>query len=89
MELGQYFLKKLMQIKKKYAAVKEIRGVGLMIGMEFNKPVAEKLVKGALYDKIVINKVSSSTLRFLPPLIITKKNIDRLVKWLDVNIKEV
>jgi len=89
MKLGQYFLKKLMQIKKKYAVVKEIRGVGLMIGMEFNKPVAEKLVKGALYDKIVINKVSSSTLRFLPPLIITKKNIDRLVKWLDVNIKEV
>lgn len=89
MKLGQYFLKKLMQIKKKYAVVKEIRGVGLMIGMEFNKPVAEKLVKGALYDKIVINKVSSSTLRFLPPLIITKKNIDRLVKWLDVNIKEI
>ncbi len=89
MKLGQYFLKKLMQIKKKYAVVKEIRGAGLMIGMEFNKPVAEKLVKGALYDKIVINKVSSSTLRFLPPLIITKKNIDRLVKWLDVNIKEV
>ncbi|TET14374.1 MAG: aspartate aminotransferase family protein [Actinobacteria bacterium] len=89
MKLGQYFLKKLMQIKKKYAVVKEIRGAGLMIGMEFNKPVAEKLVKGALYDKIVINKVSSSTLRFLPPLIITKKNIDRLVKWLDVNIKEI
>jgi len=89
MKLSQYFLKKLMQIKKKYAVVKEIRGAGLMIGMEFNKPVAEKLVKGALYDKIVINKVSSSTLRFLPPLIITKKNIDRLVKWLDVNIKEI
>lgn len=88
-KLGQYFLKKLMQIKKKYAVVKELRGAGLLLGMEFNKPVAEKLVKGALYDKIVINKVSSSTLRFLPPLIITKNNINRLVKWLDVNIKEI
>ncbi|MCJ7727788.1 MAG: aminotransferase class III-fold pyridoxal phosphate-dependent enzyme, partial [Actinobacteria bacterium] len=82
-------LKKLMQIKKKYAVVKEIRGAGLLFGMEFNEPVAEKLVSKALYDKIVINKVSSSTLRFLPPLIITKNNIDRLVKWLDVNIKEI
>ena len=89
MKLGQYFLKKLMQIKKKYAVVKEIRGIGLMIGMEFNEPVAEKLVKKALDDKLIINKVSSSTLRFLPPLIITKNNINRLVKWLDVNIKEI
>jgi len=89
MKLGQYFLKKLMQIKKKYAVVKEIRGAGLLFGMEFNEPVAEKLVSKALYDKIVINKVSSSTLRFLPPLIITKNNINRLVKWLDVNIKEI
>ena len=88
-KLGQYFIKKLMKIKNKYSVVKEIRGMGLMIGMEFNEPVAEKLVSKALYDKIVINKVSSSTLRFLPPLIITKNNINRLVKWLDVNIKEI
>lgn len=89
MKLGQYFLKKLMQIKKKYAVVKEIRGIGLMIGMEFNKPVAEKLVKKALDDKLIINKVSGSTLRFLPTLVITKKNIDRLLRWLDINIKEI
>lgn len=88
-KLGQYFIKKLMQIKKKYPVVKEIRGMGLMIGMEFNEPVAEKLVQDALNDKIVINKVSSSTLRFLPALIITKDNIDILIKWLDIRIKEI
>jgi len=89
MKLGQYFLKKLMQIKKKYAVVKEIRGIGLMIGMEFNEPIAEKLVKKALDDKLIINKVSGSTLRFLPTLVITKKNIDRLLRWLDVNIRKI
>ncbi len=88
-KLGQYFIKKLMQIKKKYPVVKEIRGMGLMIGMEFNEPVAEKLVQDALDDKIVINKVSSSTLRFLPALIITKDNIDILIKWLDMRIKGI
>jgi len=88
-KLGQYFIKKLMQIKKKYPVVKEIRGMGLMIGMEFNEPVAEKLVQDALDDKIVINKVSSSTLRFLPALIITKDNVDILIKWLDMRIKGI
>lgn len=88
-KLGQYFIKNLMQIKNKYPVVKEIRGMGLMIGMEFNEPVAEKLVQDALNDKIVINKVSSSTLRFLPALIITRNNIDILIKWLDIRIKEI
>jgi len=88
-KLGHYFMKKLMQIKKKYPVVKEIRGMGLMIGMEFNEPVAEKMVQDALDDKIVINKVSGSTLRFLPALIITRGNIDILIKWLDIRIKGI
>jgi acetylornithine/N-succinyldiaminopimelate aminotransferase len=88
-KMGQYFMKKLMKIKNKYSAVKEIRGIGLMIGMEFNEPVAEKLVMDALSDKLVINKVSINTLRFLPTLVITKKNIDILIKWLDAKIREI
>jgi predicted acetylornithine/succinylornithine family transaminase len=88
-KLGQYFMKKLMQIKKKYPVVKDIRGIGLMIAMEFNEPVAEKMVMDALKDKLVINKISNSTLRFLPTLVITKKNIDTLIKWLDTKIKEI
>jgi len=88
-KLGQYFIKRLMQIKKKYPIVKDIRGTGLMIGMEFNKPAAEKMVLDALKDKLVINKISNSTLRFLPALVITKKNIDTLIKWLDTKIKEI
>ena len=87
-KLGQFFIKKLMILKGKYKIIKEIRGLGLMIGMEFNKPITADLVSRALAERIVINKVSSHTLRFLPPLIITKGNIMSLIKWLDVNIKE-
>jgi len=89
MKLGQYFIKKLMQFKKKYSVVKDIRGMGLMIGMEFNEPAAEKIVSDALKDKLVINKISSNILRFLPTLVITKKNINILIKWLDSKIKEI
>lgn len=87
--LGQYFMKKLMVLKKKYKIIKEIRGLGLMMGMEFNEPVTDNLVNKALAERIVINKVSSHTLRFIPPLIITKDNIRILIEWLDVNIKEL
>jgi acetylornithine/N-succinyldiaminopimelate aminotransferase len=86
---GKYFMDKLKKIKEKYSVVKEVRGMGLMIGMEFNEPIAEKLVLDALKDRLIINKVSSNTLRFLPSLIITKKNIDVLIKWLDKEIKEI
>ncbi len=88
-KLGQYFMKKLILLKKKYPIIKDIRGIGLMIGMEFNEPIAEKIVLDALKDKLVLNKISNSTLRFLPALVITKKNIDTLVKWLDTKIKEI
>jgi acetylornithine/N-succinyldiaminopimelate aminotransferase len=88
-KLGQYFMKKLIQIKKKYPIVKDIRGISFMIGMEFNEPVAEKMVMDALKDKLILNKISNSTLRFLPALVITKKNIDTLLKWLDTKIKEM
>ncbi len=88
-KLGRYFMKKLMQIKNKYSAVKDVRGIGLMIGMEFNEPVAEKIVLDALKDKLVLNKISGNTLRFIPSLVITKKNIDTLLKWLDAKIKEI
>ncbi len=87
--LGEYFINKLKKLAGKYSIIKEVRGMGLMIGMEFKKPVADDLVKKALKDHIVLNKVSTYTLRFLPPLIITKRDINILIKWLNKNIKDL
>jgi len=88
-KLGSYFINKLMKMKDKYSVIKQVRGLGLMIGIEFNEPVAEKITLDALSDKIIINKVADNTLRFLPSLIITKSNINVLLKWLDKEIKEL
>ena len=57
-----------------------------MLAMEFKEEVAGILVKNALKDYIILNKVSDSILRFLPPLMITKDNINTLMGWLDKNI---
>ncbi len=86
---GAYFMKKLVALKKKYSIIKDVRGIGLMLGMEFEKPIASKLVEKAHRDFLVINKVSDHTLRFLPPLIISRSNIDKLIRWLYKNISEV
>ncbi|MCL4377263.1 MAG: aspartate aminotransferase family protein [Actinobacteria bacterium] len=86
-KLGKYLINCLMKLKNKYPVIKDIRGMGLMIGMEFNKPIADRLVREALKSHLVINKVSDMTLRFLPPLIITKSDLDILVKWLDGMLK--
>ncbi|MBC8388692.1 MAG: aspartate aminotransferase family protein [Actinobacteria bacterium] len=88
-EMGKYFLNKLKEIKKKYTIIKDVRGIGLMLAMEFKEEVADILVRNALKDYIILNKVSDSILRFLPPLMITKDNINTLMEWLDKNIGDL
>lgn len=86
-EVGEYFLNKL-KVLKKYDFVKDIRGLGLMIGVELsfngNNIVNKMLEKGYL-----INCTSDTVLRFLPPLIIDKKDVDDFVKALDEVMGEV
>ncbi|MCL5070054.1 MAG: aspartate aminotransferase family protein [Actinobacteria bacterium] len=84
--LGKYLTAKLLKLKKKHNIIKDVRGMGLMIGVELAKPVAEDIVKNALDERLVLNKVSDSILRFLPALVITRKNIDFLINWLNRNI---
>ncbi len=87
--LGSYFIKNLEKIMAKYPVIKDVRGLGMMIGIELTEPVAEELVLKALDDGLVINKVSPNILRLLPPLIISKKDIDIFLKWFDINIGKI
>jgi len=86
--LGKYLLDLLKVLSERSELIKEVRGMGLMIGVELKKPVAGDIVKAALNDRLIINKVSDYVLRFLPPLIIAKKDIDRLFSWLKKNLKK-
>ncbi len=88
-ELGTYLISKLQKLSDRYSVIKEIRGMGLMIGIEFSEPIAAMLVEDALGDGFLINRVSDHTLRLLPPLIIKRSDIDRLLKWLNKKIKDI
>ncbi|MGE0078411.1 MAG: aspartate aminotransferase family protein [Bacteroidales bacterium] len=75
---GQYLIDKLKSLPK----VKEVRGIGLMIGVEFEFPIAE-LRKHLLFDKRIFTGYSgSNTIRLLPPLCITKGEVDQLINSL-------
>jgi predicted acetylornithine/succinylornithine family transaminase len=81
-KMGEYFFSRLEEIKKKFPFVKEIRGKGLILGIEL-KMDGTSIVKEMLKKKILINCTMGNVLRFLPPLIITKEEIDRVVTALD------
>jgi acetylornithine/succinyldiaminopimelate/putrescine aminotransferase len=81
-EMGDYFLSKLEEIKNKFPFVKEVRGKGLILGMELKKD-GGSIVREMLKKKILINCTMGNVLRFLPPLIVTKEEIDRVLKALE------
>jgi len=81
-EKGVFFTQKLMMLKEKYPFVVDVRGEGLMLALELNFPGRE-IVNQCLEAGYVINVTTDTVLRFLPPYIITKKEIGRLVKTLD------
>lgn len=79
-ELGAYLMKKLTGLKRDY--IKEVRGKGLMVGMELSIK-CEDLVGKARERGVLLNCTSDSVLRFVPPLSITREQLDKAVGALD------
>lgn len=86
-ELGLYIRQSLGEYLAGIAGVKEIRGDGLMIGIELDRPCAE-LVKLALAEGLLINVTVDTVIRLLPPLIMEKTEAQLLVEKLSALIKQ-
>lgn len=81
---GEYFLASLQALHSKHAAIKEVRGVGLMLAIELDSAeTAKAVVVQLLKQGILINRTHDVVVRFLPPYIIEKKHIDEVVQALD------
>jgi acetylornithine/N-succinyldiaminopimelate aminotransferase len=85
-KLGRFLIKELKKMSQGFPIIKEVRGMGLMVGVELSKPAAPEIVSKALDDGLVINKVSPTILRFLPSLVISKSDIKILLGWLMENL---
>lgn len=85
---GNYLMTRIKDISTNWKAIKEVRGKGLMIGVELAFPGAE-VVKEMLNRGVLSNCASNNVIRIVPPLIITKDEIDRVVDVLVESIKVV
>ena len=83
-ETGNYFLAQLRKLQSQHSAIKEVRGLGLMIGVEIESPeLAKYLAAGLLERRIIINRTHETVLRFLPPFLITREHVDQAITALD------
>lgn len=84
---GDYLKQQLQQLLAGYDFVKEIRGKGLMVGIELDRP-APSLVQDALKLGVVLNVTAETVIRLLPPLIISKSEIDQLCQAIQQLLKD-
>ena len=97
-DVGAYLMDKLNQLKNKHAVIGDVRGLGLMIGVEFVRADGSGTPDAALRDKVMKNcfergllllGCGESTLRFCPPLIVTRKEGATATEILDSAISEL
>ena len=87
-ELGEYLEGELESLQHRYPFVKEVRGIGLMIGMALDIPAGEIVKKG--HERgVLLNVTHDTVLRFVPPLTVTKQEIDQMITILDGIFAEI
>jgi acetylornithine/succinyldiaminopimelate/putrescine aminotransferase len=86
--VGTHFERRLTELAAKQPMVKELRGVGVMRGLEVDRPAAD-IVEAARPLGLLANATSKTVVRLLPPLTITETEIDEAVSRLDVAMTAV
>ncbi len=81
-KVGEYFLSRLEKIKGKFSFVKDVRGKGLILGVELEME-GSSIVKEMMKKGILINCTMGNVLRFLPPLTVTQEEVDRVIQMLE------
>lgn len=84
-EVGAYLESKLEELTVKYDAILLHRGAGLMQGLVFDRPVAD-IINEALANGLVLINAGTHIIRFLPPLVISKQDVDSMIEILDAAI---
>ncbi len=87
--VGNYFMTRLESLKQQFDSITEVRGRGLLIALEFNQEIAERLVLLCLGRGLLVNKVKLSALRFMPPLIITEDEVEKATSILRDALGEI
>jgi acetylornithine/N-succinyldiaminopimelate aminotransferase len=82
-ETGAYLKESLDKLQKQRTDVAEIRGTGLMVGVELSRDDAPAIAASCLKNGLLINPVGTSIIRFLPPLIVNREHVDAAIRILN------
>jgi 4-aminobutyrate aminotransferase len=97
-KVGDYFIAKLRQFAQRSAYVGDVRGKGLMIGMELvtdqtsklpAKKLCDALITRAFHNGLILLSCGLSTVRFMPPLLIDESDVDEAIALLERSLLEV
>jgi 4-aminobutyrate aminotransferase len=96
--MGEHFMGRLRELQARHAVIGEVRGKGLMIGMELVTDRASRAPARALCDRVInrafengllLLSCGQSTVRFMPPLVVSAAEIDEAIAILDATLAEV
>jgi predicted acetylornithine/succinylornithine family transaminase len=85
-KMGEYLKNNLMKLKEKYSSIKQVRGIGLMWGVELEIP-GKPIVEFCLSKGLLINCTQDKVLRLMPALNIDEKKVNKAIKILDEALK--
>lgn len=87
--VGRYFIAGLEDLKKKFDFITDVRGRGLLLAMEFSSDIAQEVVTACLNRGLLVNRLKPNALRFMPPLIIGKEEVDEALGILDKTLSSI
>jgi acetylornithine/N-succinyldiaminopimelate aminotransferase len=83
-KVGGYLMEQLQKLQKKYSAIREVRGLGLMIGVEMESAgLAKEVFQQMLMRGTIVNRTDETVIRLLPPFILKKQHVDTAVRQFD------
>lgn len=86
--VGDYLGKRLDELVEEFDSVETRRGIGMMQGLVFNRPVGDIIVK-AMENGLILINAGTNIIRFVPSLVITKENVDEMMEILRKSMKEI
>ncbi|MFA6347053.1 MAG: acetylornithine transaminase [Dehalococcoidales bacterium] len=86
---GQYLTKRLNEMKQKYNFISDVRGRGLLQAIELSDKNAMHVVMGCLEKGLLVNKIGDSIIRFMPPLVIGRDEVDKAIDILDAVLTDI
>lgn len=81
-EVAPYLKERLNEVKAKHSDIVDVRGLGLMCGIEFNHPVGD-IVKKTMEKGVIMISAGKNIVRLVPPLVITKSDVDKFISVLE------